>query len=330
MVKLVDVARAAGVSVATVSRTLNGNDRVDPELAARVHGAVRQLDYRPNLIARNLRRHGTQAWALVITDVNNPFYTAVARGVEDVASAAGYSVFLCNSDEDPEKETRYLQVAEAERVAGVILSPATPATEVARLATAGIPVVGIDRHLSDPVPTVLSDSITGTELAVEHLLGHGWRRPACISGPTDAETAVQRAEAFRSVVRRHGLVELVSHVPYDAPGGSLAAESLLSGPVPPDCLFVANSVLAIGALETIRRRGLDLGVDLGLITFDDAPWAPLIQPPITVVAQPAYAMGVRAAELLLERITDPTSGTQTEAVVFPTRLIERESCRRRQ
>ncbi|MVA77104.1 LacI family DNA-binding transcriptional regulator [Auraticoccus sp. F435] len=328
MVRLVDVARAAGVSVATVSRTLNGNARVDPELAARVHAAVAELDYRPNLVARNLRRRATQAWALVVTDVTNPFCTAVARGVEDVANAAGYSVFLCNSDEDPGKEQRYLAVAEAERVAGLIITPASPASDVGRLLGAGIPVVALDRHLPQPVATVVADSAAGAATATEHLLAHGWRRPACVTGPAGAETADQRAAAFRAVVRRCGLAELVEHVPYHAAGGAAAAARLLDLPQPPDCLFVANSALAIGVLEELRRRGLRLGADLGLVTFDDAPWAPLMDPPITVVAQPAYEMGGRAAELLLAALGSPAEPATRGTAVFEPRLVERGSCLR--
>src|SRR4051812_29872027 len=122
MVKIVDVAEAAQVSVATVSRALNNTARVDPVLAARVRAAAEQLGYRPNGVARNLRRRGTQIWALIITNINNPFYTAVARGVEDVASELGYSVLLCNTDEDRDRQVRYLEVAAQERVAGVILT----------------------------------------------------------------------------------------------------------------------------------------------------------------------------------------------------------------
>lgn len=326
MVKLVDVARAAGVSVATVSRTLNGNDRVDPELAERVRAAARELDYRPNAVARALRRQGSQAWALVVTDVNNPFYTAVARGVEDLASASGYSVLLCNSDEDPEKESRYLEVAEAERVSGVIIAPSSTDTDVSRLLSARIPVVAIDRHLKTPVVTVSSQSRRGSRHAVEHLLEHGWQRPACVTGPVDAETAVDRAEGYLEVVRERGLPELLEHVPYHAPGGVLATEALLALPEPPDCFFVANSVLALGVIETIKAKGLVLGRDVGLITFDDAPWAPLLDPPITVVAQPAYAIGTQAAKHLLARL-DGAESTEQDTV-FETSLIERESCRR--
>src|SRR4051794_13188686 len=150
MVKIVDVAEAANVSVATVSRALNNTGRVDPVLAERVRIAAERLGYRPNAVARNLRRRGTQVWALIITDINNPFYTAVARGVEDVAQESGFSVLLCNSDENQSKEDRYLEVAAQERVAGVILAPRAENSDIGGLDSASIPLVVVDRRLDHP------------------------------------------------------------------------------------------------------------------------------------------------------------------------------------
>lgn len=324
MVKLTDVARAAGVSVATVSRALNDNPRVDPALAERVHRAVTELGYRRNGVARNLRRRHTQVWALIITDVTNPFYTAVARGVEDVASQAGYSVLLGNSDELPEKEARYLTVAEEERVAGVIIAPRDVRTDVSSLLETGIGVVAVDRRLPAPVDTVLATSVPGAVRATEHLLEAGWKRPACVSGPTDAETAEHRVQGYRKVVRRHRVPARVERVPFHVEDGRAATGRLLDADEPPDAFFVANSVLALGVLAEIQARGLRLGRDVGLITFDDAPWATLMQPPISVVAQPAYEMGAEAARILAARL----AGTMTDEpalVEFDTELIIRAS-----
>src|SRR3954447_15148207 len=167
MVKIVDVAEAAQVSVATVSRALNNSARVDPVLAARVRAAAERLGYRPNAVARNLRRQGTQVWALIITDINNPFYTAVARGVEDLAQEAGFSVLLCNTDEDQAKEDRYLQVAAQERVAGVILAPRSEASDTSILEAGGIPLVVVDRRLNRPSDFITAASFEGAVMATE-------------------------------------------------------------------------------------------------------------------------------------------------------------------
>ena len=161
MVKLTDVAREAEVSVATVSRALNNNETVDPRLAARVRAAAQKLGYRPNHLARNLRRQRTNLWLLIISDIENAFFTSVARGVEDAAVANEFSVALCNADEDEHKEARYVELAVAEQAAGVIVSPHSMQTDITPLTMAGIPVVVIDRELDEPVDSVTADSRGG-------------------------------------------------------------------------------------------------------------------------------------------------------------------------
>ncbi|MEN3269114.1 MAG: LacI family transcriptional regulator [Pseudonocardia sp.] len=328
VVKINDVAREAGVSAATVSRTLNGRSSVDPVLAARVREAASRLGYRPNGVARSLRRQVTDVLALIITDVSNPFFTAITRGVEDVAQSRGLSVLLCNSDEDPGKESTYLHVAEQEQVAGVILSPHRTGSDVAHLRRASIPMVVIDRPLEEPVDSVMVRSREGARAATNHLIDAGWTRPACITGPEDAWTAQERLEGYLEAVREHGeLAELWVHAPFRQQGGMTGAARLLDAPEPPDALFVANAQMALGVLEEVRRRGLRVGVDLGVITFDDAPWAPFISPPMSVVAQPAYDVGAQAAQLLMERV----KGTAPDAprhLWLSTMLIVRESSRR--
>jgi LacI family transcriptional regulator len=332
MVKIIDVAQAAKVSVATVSRALNNNQSVDPQLAARVHEAAARLGYRPNAVARSLRRQGTQVWALIITDINNPFYTAMARGVEDVARESGYSLLLCNSDESPEKESSYLAVAEQERTAGVILAPSSPDSDVDRLTSSRIPVVAVDRPLRQPADTVLVKSYEGAVIATEHLLQRGWQRPACITGPSDTATAEQRAAGYASVLRARGMTPVIKHTEYDTEGGAAAVRELFSERLDrrdwPDALFVANSLLALGALSELKQRKIIVGRDLGLVTFDDAPWATVVSPTVTVVAQPAYRIGTEAAEMLVRRIRGEAPELP-QTVVLPTELVIRESCRRR-
>ncbi|GAA2239174.1 LacI family transcriptional regulator [Herbiconiux moechotypicola] len=322
MVKIGDVAREAGVSIATVSRALNNHPTVNPELVDRVREAADRLGYRPNGIARNLRRQSTDVLALVISDVSNPFFTAVTRGVEDVAQRNGYSVLLCNADEQPEKEATYLRVAEQEQVAGVIISPHSAGTDVSRLVAAGIPLTVIDRPLG-PVAgpregetrpdargafdSVMVESVGGARLATEHLLAAGWVRPGCITGPLDAATAEQRLAGYLAALGAapREVQPLVARGPFRQAGGRAAAAELLDAAEPadrPDALFVANAPMALGVLEAVRERGLRVGIDLGMVVFDDAPWAPFIEPAMTVIAQPAYRIGERAAELLVARI----------------------------
>ncbi|MDQ1580988.1 MAG: LacI family transcriptional regulator [Microbacteriaceae bacterium] len=328
MVKISDVAREAGVSAATVSRALNQKPNVNPDYAERVREAAERLGYRPNGIARSLRRQSTNLLALIISDVANPFFTAVTRGVEDVAQQNGYSILLCNADEDAAKESTYLEVAEEHQVAGVVLSPHAANTDISRLASAGIPVVVIDRPLDAAVDSVLVNSFDGAKSATEHLLDEGWKRPACITGPADAETARQRLDGYLKAIEEYGGVEpMYCQAPFRQGGGRLAASQLLDSPEPPDALFVANSQMALGVLDELGRRGMNIGTDIGVITFDDAPWAPFVNSPLSVVAQPAYDIGAQAAQLLTERIRH-SAPSSPRTVTLSTNLIVRESSRR--
>jgi LacI family transcriptional regulator len=326
-VKIVDVARAAEVSVATVSRALNNSAPVDPVLAERVRVAAERLGYRPNAVARNLRRQGTQVWALMITDINNPFYTALARGVEDVAQEAGFSVLLCNTDEDQKKQDRYLEVAAQERVAGVILAPRANDSDISSLQSNNIPLVVVDRRLDQPVDFVTAASFEGAVMATEHLLRQGWQRPACITRPADTATTEQRRLGYENVVRRHGLPEIVRHVPFHADSGVGVISKLFSESEPPDSLLTVDSMLALGVMTGLKRRRLQIGRDVGMISFDDAVWAPLVEPPLSVIAQPGYEMGAEAARLLISRIRKE-GPEELQTMIMSTTLIVRGSCRR--
>ncbi len=329
--KIKDVAELAGVSAATVSRALNNVPTVDPALAARVRVAARKLDYRANGVARNLRLQRTDVWALIISDIGNPFFTAVARGVEDVAQQAGFSVILCNTDEDSAKEARYLEVAETEKVAGVIMSPNVFGSDITRLRAARIPVVAIDRALRDPVDSVLVRSAAGARGATLHLFEQGWTRPACVTGPENADTAQQRLagyrEAFR-VLRKRPAHALVRHADFRADSARDAVRSLLDSKNPPDAFFIANSSMALGALEELADRQLVPGRDVGLIAFDDAPWAPFVDPPMSVVAQPVYEIGARAGRLLLDRLREGGVPARARTIRLDTSLIVRASSQR--
>ncbi|HET7303033.1 MAG TPA: LacI family DNA-binding transcriptional regulator [Segeticoccus sp.] len=331
MAKIIDVARRAGVSAATVSRALNHVGSVDPALVERVRVAADELGYRPNGVARNLRRQRTDVWALIISDIANPFFTAVARGVEDVAQRHGFSVLLCNSDEDQGKEQRYLGVAEQEQVAGVIMSPNLRGSDVSRLVDAAIPLVTVDRSSRRPVDSVMVHSREGARQATSHLLHSGWRRPACITGPEHADTARERLSGYLDAMkdaRRRTAKSLVRHTDFQEESARRAMGSLLDERNPPDAVFIANATMALGALEELNRRGAKPGRDIGLVAFDDAPWARFIDPPLTVVAQPAYDIGATAAELLVERIAR-SAPKRARHVVLSTELIVRESSIRR-
>jgi LacI family transcriptional regulator len=330
MATINDVAARAGVSTATVSRALNGKSTVDPSLAARVLAAAQALGYQPNGPARNLRRQEAAVLALIISDVENPFFTAIARGVEDVAQRVGYSVVLCNSDENADKERRYIDVAIQERVAGVVLSPTSTATNVDPLVARGTPVVAVDRPLPErSSDTVLVDTRLAAREATEHLLSQGYQRIACITGPSGVRTADDRLAGYRDALRSGGLrssARLVRRTEFKAAGAHRAATDLLEAPEPPDAFLIANSAMAIGVLEALRSHDRRPGRDVGVIAFDDVPWAALVEPPLSVVAQPAYEIGTVAAQLLLARIADTDRPPTT--TTLGARLITRGSSHR--
>lgn len=298
------MASAAGVSTATVSRVLNGARTVDAELAQRVNAAVRELGYKPSGVARSLRRARTTVLCLIISDIRNPFFTDVVRGIEDHASAAGYSLVLCNADEDVDKEAAYLDLVVAERMAGVIISPSSTRTRLAPLLERGIPAVAIDRRVHDPVDAVVVESTQASRGATAHLLEAGYRRVACVTGPADVTTAVERLEGWRAAHEDAGVPvdeSLVRRADYMEGGGQAAARELLALDDPPDAFFVANSLMAVGVLTALEEAGRSVP-DTGLVCFDDPSWARLMHPALTAVGQPTYELGRRAAELLAARI----------------------------
>lgn len=327
MATMQEVARRAQVSAATVSRVLNGDERVHPDLASRVREAVQALAYQRNVVARNLRRSESTLWAVIVSDVSNPFFTSMVRGVEDVAQSSGYSVVLCNSDENPDKESGYIAAAAAGRMAGVVISPASMRkTDVTTLLDLGIPVVAVDRRLrSSAVDTVLVDNERAAAAATKHLIDMGYHRIACITGPREAMTARQRLKGYQRAVRQHGrAVEaaLIRHADFREQGGYDAMASLLAD-AEPDAVFVTNNLMTVGALECLVGLGVDVPRQLGLVGFDEIPWAALVRPSLSTVAQPTYEMGKVAGELITARRASPQKPPET--IVLRAALRVRKS-----
>jgi LacI family transcriptional regulator len=323
-----DVARAAGVSPATVSRVFNGG-RVTAERAERVRQAASELGFFPNRVARSLRTQRASAIGLVIPDIENPFFTSLARGVEDAAQRANLSVVLCNTDEEVDKEARYLGIALAEQMAGVIVAAASRRhSDFSGLAARGIPVVAVDRRpRTARVDAVMVDNQHGAEEATNHLLESGYRRVACLTGPAGASPFEDRLAGYRAAMRESGAPEdrlraHVRHADLRAGSGRAAMEELLALPEPPDAVFAAHHLLAVGALQALGAAGRT-PPDCGVLSFGDVPWASLVHPPLTTVRLPAHELGVAAADLLRERIAGSDKPLQT--VVLRTVLRPRAS-----
>jgi LacI family transcriptional regulator len=327
MATMKDVAHRAGVSTATVSRALSGvADAVRPATRERVLQAVAELAYHPNHLPRNMRQRSSRTLGLVITDIANPFFTAIVRGCEDVAQSQGYSFLLANTDEDAAKEEQTLRTMASERVAGVILASADEASEpIRRLLGSRIPVVALDRRIDGvAVDTVTSDNDSGAYDATKHLLDLGHERIGLVAGPETISSMRERTAGYTRALRSHGITEtLVSAGDLRERSGYTATLQLLDLPEPPTAIFSANNLMTIGVLAALRERGLSVPDEISLIGFDDLPTAELLQPPLTVVAQPTYQLGARAAELLLQRVRNPDAPVQE--IVLAPQLVLRAS-----
>ncbi|MEU8261700.1 LacI family DNA-binding transcriptional regulator [Micromonospora sp. NPDC048999] len=310
MATIYEVAKLAGVSPATVSRVFNGA-AVSEEKAQAVREAARQLRFMPNRAARTLRKQSTEVIALIIPDIENPYFTEMARGVEDVAQEVGYSVVLCNSDARKEKENSYLRIAIAGSMAGVIIAAASDHTDLDDVIADGRPVVAVDRRSGYDVDSVVMDNRTAGRIATDALLDAGYRRIACLTGPDNVETAVERAKGWRDAMTARADVDLTGllhHSSFRVAGGREAIAQLLDSPQPrPDAVVAANNLLGVGALQVLTERRLT-PPDIGVAVVGSLPFTTLTPDVVTVVRLPARHMGVTAARMLLERIegnTDP-------------------------
>lgn len=329
-VRLTDVSELAGVSSATTSRVLSGKGFVSDELRLRVLSAVEELHYIPNGLARSMSLQRTHSLGLVVSDVTNPFFTVLARGVEDVGQERGYSVVLCNSDSKPEKERAYLEMLHQKRVDGIMVSAnGADADPINRILRAGIGVVLVDRVLDHiDAPSISADNFGGALSATKYLLDLGHISIGIIAGKLDASTGEERLAGFRAAMDNKGLrvdESMVLRGDFTEEGGHLSALQLFSRPTPPTALISCNNLMTIGALFALRSLGRRVPSDLSLVSFDDLPLFSLLDHPLTVVSQPAYEMGRVACRLLIDQLEglDPTERN----VRLNTELIVRDSCR---
>jgi DNA-binding LacI/PurR family transcriptional regulator len=323
------VAVAAGVSTATVSRVLSGLAGVRTDVGDRVREAVRALGYQPNRVARSLRVRTTRSIGVIIPDIENPFFTRVVRGIEEVLQAAEYSLLLANSNESPARESINLATLQAEGVAGVIFTAAEgKRLDYRDLLDSRLPMVAVSRLLLGlKVDTVTVGNAEGARMAVEHLIGLGHRRIGLISGPTGISTARDRQAGYEKALKEGGVPlvrDLIQYADFRQSGGYSAMERLLQMRVPPSAVFAGSNLMTLGALQAIHERGLNIPGQIAIVGFDDMPWAVSLQPPLTAVAQPAFEVGTAAARLLLERLREP--GGPIRHIVLETSLVVRASC----
>lgn len=329
MANIRDVAALAQVSPITVSRVLNSPDTVSPATRARVEAAIEELGYVPNQIARSLRSNRTNTLALVLTDITNPFWTSVARSVEDAASAQGFNVILCNTDESQTKQEEYLSVLLRKRVDGYLLVPArSEASAVESILRQKAPVVVLDRRVPGAaVDVVRSDSEAGVYELTSHLIGLGHRQIAMLSGPAVVSTAQERVDGYRRALHEAGLAveeRWIRVGEFTVESGYAMARLLLTETELPTALLGANNFVALGAMRAIREAGLRIPTDISVVCVDDIPDWLVGEPFLTVAAQSPYEVGRQATELLLRQIREPGVHPAQE-ILLPTELIVRRS-----
>jgi LacI family transcriptional regulator len=326
-----DVAKLAGVAPITVSRVINSLPGVNQATRERVNKAIAKLNYVPNAMAKSLRSRQTCTIALVLTDITNPFWTTIARGVEDTVAEKGYNVIFCNTDEDLEKETNYINILLQRRVDGLIIAASSDdAQPLLSLKRHNIPCVLIDRKVKGfNADVVRSDNKEGARLLTQHLINLGHHRIAMLAGPFKVFTSRDRLAGYLEALEKNNIPiddNLIKEGMYEEDGGFQFVKELLGRVARPTAIVAANLSIAIGALRALREAGIRVPEDVGVVCFDDLPQASLIYPFLTVWAQRPYEMGVAAAELLLNQMTSKAKRRKLREIIIDADLVIRKSC----
>jgi LacI family transcriptional regulator, galactose operon repressor len=328
-VTIAEVAAHAGVSKTTVSHVLSGNRPVAAATRKRVEAAIRDLGYRPDHLARSLRTQRSAMVGLVIPDITNPFYPIVARGLEDCLSAAGYRMFICNTDAKADLEREYLADVVDRRVDGIVMVSynTVSADDLSIVQREGIPLVAIGSLSIDhpQVDVVMADDEHGGHEATAWLLRAGHTRIGLIRGSPG--TGVRREAGFQRALGEAGIPyepHLARHGHWTRSGGEAAMRHLMALPDPPSAVFCCNDLMALGAIDALTDMGLSVPSDVAVIGYDDLEWSSLVRPRLTTVTNPAYDTGRSAGNLLLDRMSGRYEG-QRRMVVVPCRVVVRES-----
>lgn len=330
-----EVARAAGVGTTTVSRVINGGDRVSPKTLEHVRRVIEAMDYRPNPAARVLKGHRTKTIGLVIPSIADPFFSSCAEAAQAVAQANDSLLIVTASHNDPHTELENLNILVSHRVDGLIFAPANSQSEGLRdlLKRLSIPVIAVDRPVPDSqVSAVVSDNFKGARFATQHLVEHGYKRIVCLTGESTLFTIQERIRGYRAGMEAAGMPATLNTSVKDYRSAEYAIESMLSGANPPDALFTLKNSTTIYAFEVLQKLNVQIPKSIALLGFDDFELASTVRPSISVVQQPVEEIGRVAAELLFEQLlgkrgTHPQPRVRRpRQVTLETRLIQRSSC----
>jgi LacI family transcriptional regulator len=330
-VSLRDVAKAAKVSVGTVSNVLNRPEVVAPETLARVQGTIKDLGFVPNGFARHLRSGHSRTLGLIVPDVANPFFTEVARGVEDAASKRDYAVFLCNSDESASKEDRYINVLIEQQVRGVLITPTDVKSDrLDAMRDRGIAVALVDREIKGRKQCSVSvDDVHGGQIGIEYLTGLGHTDIAWVCGPDSIPQVADRGAGVAKAAKFAGAkVETIRVSLMNTTQGEEAAKKILALKTTPTAIFCANDLVALGVMRTLRENKFKIPEQVSVLGYDDIEFAASAAVPLSSISQPAYQMGVTAADLLLNECEEADTH-EHQQIRFQPQLVERASTGKR-
>jgi LacI family transcriptional regulator, galactose operon repressor len=326
-----EVAKKAGVSVATVSRVLNHPERVSPNTKEHIDRIMEEMEFSPNVFARSLNLKKSHTIALIIPDILNPQYMEIARGVERVAHEKGYNLLLCNTEKDRGKEKDYIRMLIEKKIDGIILAfTLLQQEDFAEIQKKNIPLILFGQNiLKKNISSVYSDFKEGAFLAVSHLVQLGFKRIAYICGEKDQLENRDKTLGYTEALLSSGLKvskELIIEGSDDIDSGYLAALKLLKLYPLPDAVFVANDLMAIGAVDAFRTEGKRIPEDISVIGYDNIRMASLIEPKLTSVSWPVYKMGLISARILIDEVEKPDEEVETQNIFLSPKLKIRKSC----
>ncbi|NMC45247.1 MAG: LacI family transcriptional regulator [Chloroflexi bacterium] len=339
MANINDVAERAKVSITTVSHVINQTRYVSDDLTERVRKAMEELDYHPNSLARGLRSGKTKTIGLVIPDISNQFFAEISRKIEDKGYENGYSVILCNTDDDPYKEKSYIDVLLAKKVEGIIfISAGVESNHLEKTIKFNIPIVVVDRDIKEnDYDIVLVDNSVGGFDATKYLIELGHQRIACIAGPSPITPSAQRVAGYKQALQEAGIpidTNLIIPGDFHYESGDKAMRALLALPQPPTAVFACNDMMALGAFRAVNNQGMKIPEDISVIGFDNIPFSQTVYPTLTTMAQPIHEMADLVVDLLVDKIKLHRQRARTnerelnyKRIVLETKLIKRNSCR---
>ncbi|GGH82393.1 DNA-binding LacI/PurR family transcriptional regulator [Pullulanibacillus pueri] len=326
-----DVAKKAGVSKTTVSRILNGDySHSKEETKQRVIKTIKELNYRPNALAKGLKLMSTNIIGIVLSNLNNPFWSTVLEGVEDTCHKLGYSLMICNSDEDPKKEKHYIEEFQMRQVDGIVINPTVRNLQLyQQLVQANYPLVVINRRLKDfSINQVIGDNVQGSKLAVNHLLDNGRKKIAVtVYKNPYVSTWKERVEGYREAMLINGFSAYDLRIlEIDPLSKSIKQVTMdfLKRNHDTDAVYSTNNMITLELIDAIRQLNLKIPEDIAIVSYDETPWAKYLEPPLTTVNQPGYEMGKIATQILVRSITEKNA-QRPETVVLKPKLIIRES-----